>query len=235
MFCSLPIASGEVLSGSLTYTPSVLDSGDGVRVIGDPWPNYTATMTWEVTNEDNTWPGFPWKYTYSFGLTTTNGTLQGGISHIIIECSEALSEVDIAGVSGGVVFDDDPVELQKTGPGNPGMPEDIWGIKFDPISIPVSEYEMTWSFWSNREPVWGDFYVKDGNNIAYNYNVTETVETGFLSPDSDPDVPRSSDPAGLYHILRPDSHVPEPGSFVLLVTAAVGLLGCAWRRKRRYW
>ena len=237
MFCSLPIASGETLSGSLTYTPSAPpDSEDGLWITGATWPDYTASMTWEVTNEDGTQPGFPWKYTYSFELTS-GGTLQGGISHVIIECSEAMSKDDIVGVSGGAVLADNPVELQQVSSGNPDMPEDLWGIRFDPISNPVSEYEMTWFFWSNREPVWGDFYIKDGMNpvnIAYNYNKTGEDETGFLSSDVDPNLPRGTNPAGLYHILRPDSLIPEPGSFVLLVTAAVGLLGCAWRRKRRY-
>ena len=234
MFSSLPTADGETLSGSLTYTPSAPpDSGDGLWITGSTWPDYTVSMTWEVTNEDNTWPGFPWKCTYSFELTS-GGNLKGGISHVIIECSEEMSEADIVGVSGGAVLAETPVELQQVSSGNPNMPEDLWGIRLYPISNPVSEYEMTWSFWSNREPVWGDFFVKDGGNpvnIAYNYNKTGTVEKGFLSPDSDPAVPRTTNPAGLYHILRPDSRVPEPSSAVLLATLAICLLGPFWRRK----
>ena len=226
-FCGLPTANGEVHEGSLSKS----DSADALQVEGTFWPDYTATMTWTVTDEDNSYDGFPWKYTYNFQLTS-DGKLQGGVSHLIIECSEGMGVGDITGLTGEAVLASSPINLQLVTSGNPGMPEDMWGIRFNPIAS--DEFDMTWSFWSNRVPGWGDFYVKDGgSNIAYNFNETEGVKKGFLpDPDSDPDVPWGSDPVGLYHILRPGAPVPEPGTIVLLITAGLGALGYAWRFRR---
>ena len=228
-FCGLPAANADTHTGSLTYSPPTPpDPADALQVEGTFWPDYTATMTWTVTDEDNSYDGFPWKYTYNFQLTS-DGKLQGGVSHLIIECSEGMGVGDITGLTGEAVLASSPINLQLVTSGNPGMPEDMWGIRFNPIAS--DEFDMTWSFWSNRVPYWGDFYVKDGgSNIAYNYN--ETVELGFLSPDVDPGTPRGSSPVGLYHILRPGAPVPEPGTLVLLITAGLGALGYAWRRRR---
>lgn len=230
-FYGLPAANGETHVGSLTYSPPTPpDSADALWVEGKNWPAFTAAMSWTVTDEDDSYEGFLWKYTYNFQLTSGE-TLKGGISHLILECSEDMPVGDITGVTGEAALAS--VELQRVTSGNPEMPEDVWGIRFNPIA--ADEYDMTWSFWSNRLPDWGDFYVKDGgkpDNIAYNYNETGTVKLGFLSPDVDPNTPRWSNPVGLYHVLRPGAPVPEPGALVLLVMAGLGVLAYVWRRRR---
>lgn len=226
----VPTVRAATYSGGLTYTPPSPDSSDGLYAEGARWRTYTQTLSWTVTDEDNSFPGFPWKYTYTFGHDGS----QAAISHILIEVSDGVEESDFVGVSGATV---DSVGLQTVSSGNPSMPEDVIGIRFDPVGVdPLS---MTWTFFCNRMPVWGDFYAKDGNigggpNIAYNYNQSG-IETGFVDPDGndsvrdDPDpVTGPSDGSVDHHILRPDALVPEPVTVVLF---GLGGLAVLVRRK----
>jgi hypothetical protein len=232
-------ASAELLTGSLTYSPpGPPDSGDGLFVGGEVWPDYNVTFSWEVTDEDNSFPGFPWKYTYHVTITNpTGGALQKGISHVIIEASEGVTEESFTGLSGDAQYASTPVKLHTEQQGNDGIPESVWGIKFEPISDDV-KFDMEWTFFSNRVPVWGDEFVRGGGGgptpveISYNYNKTNGTEKGFLSPDVDPDVPRDTNPVGLYHILRPDAVIPEPSTLLLSIIGAIGLALYASRRQR---
>ncbi|UCG33363.1 MAG: hypothetical protein JSU68_01785 [Phycisphaerales bacterium] len=233
-------ASATTYTGSLTYTaPLPPGSDDGIYVIGIPgqWPDYDVSMSWTVTDEDPYDTTYLWKYTYTFDLEYSD--TWGAISHIIIEGSEGIGSGDIIGTTGALV---DSVGYQAVNYGFEDMPEDMWGINFDP---PTADdyFTMTWSFWSNRMPVWGDFYARCGGgpggdeiNKAYNYNNDGLgTELGFLDPngldnvldDIDPTDP-PSDGSIDYHILRPDSYIPEPGAMGLIVFA--GLM--AVRRRR---
>jgi len=235
MILCLSTANATIYTGSLSYTPPYpADTADGLWVDGVPtqWRTYTVTMSWTVTDQDNSYPGFPWKYTYTFGH---NGG-QAGISHIIIEGSEGISIDDIAGLTGASITS---IGLQTVQSGNEGMPEDLVGIRFNPPS--ESPFSMTWSFYSDRAPVWGDFYARCGNkqnlgvNRAYNYNKDSLgVERGFLDIDGNDSVRDDTDPSAGpsngsidYHILRPDSVVPEPATLGLLLLSGLPL----FRRK----
>lgn len=223
IFISVAVANAALYTGSLTYTPPAPpDVNDGLMV-GPPnlqWVNYTLGISWTVTDTDNSYPGFPWKYTYTFGH---NGT-QAGISHIIIEASEGISSSDITGLEGATITSVGPQTVQS---GNPNMPEDLaGGIRFNPLSSGL--FSMTWSFFSNRQPVWEDFYARCGGfaggiNYAYNYNMDSLgVERGFLSPDTDPLDPPSNGSVE-FHILGPDA-VPEPATLSLLAFGGLVLL-----------
>ena len=235
---SLPCFGSITYSGSLQYTPPApAGTTDGINVLGPSgqWDNYTVTFSWTVTNSDTSYPSYPWKYTYRMQLSGT----QYGYSHIIIESSDDMTSSDIFGLTGAVL---DSVKLQTVQGGNPDMPEDVYGIRFNPPTSGITD--LTWSFYSNREPVWGDFYARCGGfqggiNQAYNYNMDEFgVASGFLDPDGDntnlddidPTSPASNNSVN-FHILRPDTVViPAPGA-VFLVSIGAGLAG--WLKRRR--
>ncbi len=224
-------ALAATYSGSLAYTPGPPPDVDDELNVGPAnlqWANYTVQISWTVTDTDVSQPGYPWKYTYTFGH---NGG-QAGISHVIIEASDEFGLGDIVGLTGATLYPTDPITTHRVTSGNPNMPEDVYGVKFNPLADGL--FSMTWSFFSDRVPVWGDFYARCGGklggiNFAYNYNMdADGSVAGFLSPDTDPSAPPESGTAAnhyYFHILRPDNLVPEPATLVLGVAFALVGLG----------
>jgi hypothetical protein len=167
------------------------------------------------------------------------------ISHFIIELSDTFVEADhLIGVFGDVstyeirtlknaeatggkeaFAPDDP------GNSNPNLPAAMPGIKVN-LEDPFETSSATFYIVTNRDPVWGDFYVKDGT--VDNTDVTLWNE-GFL--DLDPADPPSSGTVNN-HLLVPDTGgtqiIPEPTSLVgLLSLGCVGLLALGYSRRRR--
>ncbi len=203
--------------GASAYYGMLMSSDFGILGGGNWIETGPTYIEWTVTqNQDNTW-----HYDYNFGHPV------GATSHWIIETSKGLTANDFMNVSGDI----GPIDVggHTAGPGNPQMPDDIFGIKLDETAGEVTHAE--WDI--DRAPMWGDFYAKNGTagglgtNLAWN--------AGFTANDTDPDAP----PAGgsiNYHILVPDTHnppppIPEPSTLLLLGS---GLLGTALViRKRR--
>lgn len=233
LICAVP-ADAAMYTGSLTYTPPPpIDSADELNVLGAKWSTYNVTMSWVVTDEDDTYPEFPWKYTYTF----CHDGHQGGISHMVLEFGEVVTIDDITDFSGASV---ESLGIQAVSSGNHGMPEDVYGIRVNPHD---EDFCLTFSFYCNRLPTWGDFYAKNGGgkkdpDVAYNYNDSDRIELGFLDPDGDDSNRDDFDPANPpcngsidYHLLVPSNvFFPEPATISL---AGLGSLFLLRRRRRR--
>lgn len=106
--------------------------------------------------------------------------------------------------------------VQCQGSSNLGLPKDIIGVEF--TNLPGSTTVVI-TFNSTRGPVWGDVYLKGGQQYVYNQG------NGKRATDSNPlDFIARPDPAGT----DPVSETPEPGSFGLAGAALslLGLLAC---------
>ncbi|OGW17504.1 MAG: hypothetical protein A3G93_07920 [Nitrospinae bacterium RIFCSPLOWO2_12_FULL_45_22] len=180
------------------YTGSRTSASGGGVYATQSWDNGGFTISWDITNNNDG------TLTYKYTLTGEKKS----ISHFILELSGDIE---------GDIFDgSDPYQGPASwGPGhgnsNPGFPEGaaIYGIKFEFGGSPV-----TYTLVTNRLPVWGNFYAKDGKesgDFLFAYNNALAL-TGFNS-DVENDF-----------IARPNSIVPLPGSMVLFGTALVGLL-----------
>lgn len=207
-------ASIQLYTGSLT-------SADGGIVGGGQWisPGIT-TLDWTISdNEDGT-------YRYRYVLSHP----EGGTSHMLVEISTNVTSLtdpnlkftNLGGGTPGVGT------FGAQGNSNPGIPGDLYSIKFDSTTGTTTTIEFDIA----RLPVWGDFYAKNGNvggsdNYAYN--------AGFsaVDPSDEP-----ADGALLGHLLVPDSFrpitntpAPEPVS-VVVWSILIGVFGCVASRRR---
>ena len=192
-------AQGVVIESDSRYAP------DGGVTAGGNWAN-GFEIQWSISEG-----GLGYIYTYS--LTSDGSTpLVGGPSHLILEVSqEAPNALYRVGTDTYLT-----PQIWGSAPSNPGIPDDVYGIKLDFGAT-------TYSFTSTQAPMWGDFYSKDGEagglgqNYAYN--------SGFGQP------PR--DPYGGWIRVPDTTSVPEPGTALLLGTGLVMMAGLGRRKHRK--
>lgn len=212
-------ASGMCLGSSTIYTGSLSVADGGLTAYG-AWDSPSTTLSWIV--DDMTTPG-KWHYSYTLFVPDKD------ISHMIIEASNGenpFTSGNLFSPSSNPTGWIQSIEIQNFSPNNstPYMPEDMWGIKFD-TSLDVTT--VTVGFDSDRAPVWGDFYAKDGYSTCSGWN--SLYNSGFTAGDYDPFAPAANGSL-QNHLLVPDSYIPAPGAFILVCigTAITGAL----RRKR---
>jgi hypothetical protein len=192
-------ANGIQMSGSRSIA-----AGDLVGGV----PGYTSlNVAWSIMQEGNFL-----RYTYTFS------NLQPGnqISHAIISLTPGCT------VNSGCVFSLTGGQAEfgtfTTSPSNPGFPEgySISGVKFNTTGDPET---LVFSFLSERQPMWGDLYVKGASNLyAYNVGLTNHASTDIGDFIAVPDT-------------QPVSTVPEPATVALMGTGLLGVAAAA-RRKR---
>ena len=208
-----------------TYTGS-LGTGTGavsnqMSYGGTTWEgNSYPTLSWTITGSASSW-----NYSYTLNDAYTDCPV---FPSMLLETSTTFTSSDISSMAGGT----DAIGTYTSGTYT-GLPRNLYGLLLTPGSQSNTE---TFTFHSDRAPVWGDFYTGvAGPYYAWN--------SGFLSNDPDPagtgptngalDI--TSGAYQGYYLLVPDttggSSTPEPGS-ILLGLSALGLAGGAWRRKK---
>jgi len=210
----LSIATGAL---ALPYT-GFLES-DLTLYATDGWATGTTTpsnakLSWIV--DDTTNSGY-WTYNYTFTVA------QKGISHVIIEVSENFTiENIIQGTTPGGELSN---YSQAQGNSNPGMPgAGVYGIKWDTSGGPLT---FLWTIVTDRAPMWGDFYAKDGkdNQIdVYAYNINFGQSTNASIGDGN---------ASGWALVPDTTAVPEPATMLLLGSGLLGLAGFARKRFKK--
>lgn len=214
----LPLLVGaSLICTADTYTGSLSSVSNEIN----------GTGFWITDNDEQDWHGVTFSWTVSENLDLTwhysyiLDVYRAEVSHIIIETSDPFYNHDIFNASGP--YDSLEIDSYASGGGQPYMPDDLYGVKF----CITEGTNITISFDSLRMPVWGDFYAKCGavggtQNTAWN--------VGFTASDTDPsDLP--SNGSVDYHVLVPDSAIPEPGTIALFGLGLVGL-GAKLRRRK---
>ncbi len=230
----LIVVAALVLSTSplFAWTGS-LSTSDGGLTSGGNWQS--ATLSWDVTALSSS--VYQYEYTLDVGA-------RGDVSHMILELTQddffgsyAYPSVDLFNLQwyqGGNWVDWTPgndldIEVKEhldTNPGNPSMPDDLFGIKMEDFGDFTS---LRWRFDSQRLPVWGDFYAKGGGGPGgqnYLYN------SGFAAPDP---LDGPADGSIDNHLLRPDGRTPElpPAALTGLSTLPLGIAYLRGRRRRQ--
>jgi uncharacterized protein (TIGR03382 family) len=147
---------------------------------------------------------------------------------MLLETSTTFTASDITGLTGGT----DTIGTY-TSSTYTDLPRSLYGLDLTPTTASNTE---TFSFNSDRAPVWGDFYTAvSGPYYAWN--------SGFGS--SDPDPAQTGPTNGVlditsgsyqgYYLLVPDttgsSSTPEPGS-IFLGLSLLGLAVTGLRRRK---
>ncbi|MDO9516040.1 MAG: hypothetical protein Q7J01_08095, partial [Syntrophales bacterium] len=130
-----------------TYTGSL--EGDATLYGTGSWS--TGTLEWNVSVDSNDL----WTYDYTFTVPAKD------ISHMIFEVSSTFDDSNVyegtTGATGGYV--PGTYDSTSNGKSNPGIPDSIFGLKWD-LDVDTTSASVT--IVSDRRPMWGDFYAKGG-------------------------------------------------------------------------
>ena len=189
------------------YVGSVSADSGGLGAT-NPWDDgffFNATFKWNVYESAG-----KWFYDYALAVPRKE------ISYYIIEVGETFTAANIlGGTSSGW-----QLGTWSTGSSNPGMTDDIYGLKFTGNGF----LDLT-RIVSDIAPMWGDLYARDG--VYRNHPVYALTDN--FGTDTNASIAGHA-PAG--YIMTPGNKVPEPGTLALLSIAMLGAGYTTMRKKK---
>lgn len=209
----VPAKADLVAVGVGDYSDS-RNSGTGGGIDAtEEWADGNFVLSWDIT--DNGGGSFTYRYMIE---GSGGGDLPKELSHWILQLTPDTLWTDVFGTNTEVR------DFSSSESGNPLIPADVFGVKFDDLMVAQFFTEFT----VNHAPVWGDFYAKDGGGqenavVAFNANFGDWPSdfndfNGFIAR-----------PDGITVDPGPIDPVPEPSTLSLL---GIGLIGGAVFRKR---
>ncbi len=222
--------AGVIANGTLS-----VDDGTLLRDPSSSTAWSTATLDWsveliEVGDADH--GGFAGNYRYSYTFNTGSEQGDPDLSHFSLETSASFTEENILFTDPGPGDESPFFESLGTDPTSPegidGTDDDhLFGLKWDTEGL----QEFTAVLISDRDPVCGDVFLKDGRLDAYNSGY-------FLEDPNDPVT--GTNIVDFDWLATPDTTVvgtpdviPEPTSLAIFGFGAIGLGIMGVRRRRK--
>ncbi len=193
------------------YSGSLNAGTDGGLLGTEQWNSVSTVLTWSITYQQQ---NSNWIYTYNYTFTVP----KKDISHVITQVSESFTTGNIFG--GTTLNYSLATYSSSNGNSNPGMPASYLGLKWntdDVLGKDAPAKTFSWTIVTDRAPMWGSFYAKDGKSGGSNGQFVYAYATGNVSV---PDTQNGPPP------------VPLPASAWLLGSALAGLVGIKLRLRR---
>jgi hypothetical protein len=212
-----PAYADTILVDLDLYSTDSRNSGDGGGIDATGWGDGGFQLSWNITHNEE-------EGTYSYQYTITG--LDGGdlTNEVAYWISELTPNVDWTGVFDDLSY---PVEVGNFSPeqgnSNPGLPGELFGIKFEDGTLEVS-------FVTPYAPEWGDFYARGG---AYGEGTGRDREYAYAYNTGFGDMPDENTTDFTNWIAIDGWHpVPEPSTLILLLSSMGFLAGAAGFRKK---
>lgn len=241
VLCAAPAA---VYAETITWVPETTITGTAADmsniVTSGQWAQSGVSMNYSVVLDTTT---NMFLYTYDFHVLGDTKA----ISHLVIEVSHddtATLDVNEGFVVEGLDWANTNLTQFKSptvgwwdpsDPSNPDMLASIYGVKFD-VADDLTLTEAVIQFWSDRVPMEGDFYAKDGytNKLA----AWNTAQDSSIGPLLDVEWEQGVATVTGGKIPVPNSHTfgppPAPEPSCAMALAGMALVGlCLGLRRRR--